>query len=628
MFRKIANEKIKILVYVMIIFIFILTLFGSINIYKSCHIINNQVEITFISITRNIRKSFDQYFKNAEDEAEHCKQIIPITIDNKKFRAIAPNAYKYPVNKIPYIQTYIDSVLSPVLLYSATQVEGLQGIYFNFDPELLKHKNLIGPWYIKASQSNKLKPIYNGLTSEMFPVTRPDLEWFYQPKKLKKGVWSKPYVDFDLKINMITYSTPVYLKKKFLGIMGIDISMEALKDFIYKFKQYKTGKIYLVNDDNKIIFAKDYKSLESTNLIDKNLYSFINKNYVKHNKNINKNDVELLRTSKNLYAISELYNGFILVLEVSKNELYGEVSRLMLFTSLSLALAILISILITIEAYTKVKKINIELTHKEKLIAIGTMTAGIAHEMNNPLGYISCNIDTLKKFLAKIKDFMFACEKEFDKVVNEGQDLRQTIDCIEELKSELKLDYVLESIDDIIEESKIGLKKVSEVVVNLKNFAKNDSKNFKSEENVAKIIEESLTILNNKISKDIGIVKNFEEIPLLKCNKNELEQVFINIIDNACHAVVEKDSSNKKIIISVYKKGKFACIEIEDNGVGIEKNKINKIFETFYSTKAYGEGTGLGLSISYNIIVNNHNGELLVDSQKNKGTKFIIKIPY
>lgn len=628
------RKKIELLTCVMIGFVFIITLFGCINIYKSCKIINNQANANFIYLAKSIKQSENNYFHTAEDEAEHCKKLIALTISDEKLNKIAPTAYKYNKYKIPYIENYLNSIVSPLLLYSTKHVESLVSIYFIFDPKLLRHKELIGLWYTDPSIKGDFKLTDNGPTSDMYPENRKELEWFYIPKKLKNGVWSQPYIDKDIKIDMITYSTPVYTGKTFLGIMGVDISMDEIKNYIYKFKIYDTGKAYLINKNNKIIFAKDYKPLTSTDVIDKNLSNFLHKKYTKDLIKVNNEDVELVKSSsyKKLYAVTHLYNDFILILEVPVNELYAETIRLIVFTSYLLLLAVLVIALITIEANKYIKKINDGLIHKEKLISMGTIVAEIAHEINNPIGFINCNIDTLKKFIEKIKTLINAYEDGFKNILTNKNStenvIENEIEHINNLKAELKTDYVMESLDEIIDESKEGIKRVSGIVVNLKNFAEDDRQDVKSSENVEKIVVESLAFLSNKIKSNIEITKNIKDIPPLLCNKNQLEQVLINLLDNAIYSVEKKGHLNKKINITTYKKGQNAYIEIEDNGIGIEKNKINRIFDTFFTTKAHGEGTGLGLSIAYEIITKKHKGEIMVESKVGIGTKFIIKIPY
>lgn len=630
MFRKIKGKKVELLTYVMIVFVFIITAFGLLNIYKSCKIINNQANSNFVYLAQDVRERENDYFHTAEDETEHCKRAIEITIDKQKFYKILPYVPRYEEHKIPYIENYLSTVVSPILLYSTKHIQGLTGIYFDFDHELLINKDLIARWYVDRSLKGDFKLTENGPTSDMEPTTRPELKWFYLPKKLKKGVWSAPYTDADLKIPMITYSTPVYLDKTFIGVMGVDISMEEVKNFIYKFKIYNTGKAYLVDNNNKIIYAKGYGSLISTSAIDKKLYDFLDKASINKRIELNGEDVKLVKSEnkKKLFAVTKLFNDFILVLEVPFKELYAETYKLIWFTSFLLAFAILISLLIATEAYVKIKRINNELIHKEKLISMGTMSAEIAHELNNPIGFLSCNMDTLKKFLDKIKTLIIYYEAALQNILLKKSSIEKEIEDINKQKEELKMEYVLESLDEIIEESKQGVKRVSNIVLNLKTFAKNDKIDAKSSESLEEIIDESLLLLHNKIKSDIAVKKNFSNIPNLVCNKNQLQQVFVNLLDNAIYSVEKKGRKDKKISITLYKKGKNAFVEIEDNGLGIEKNKINKIFDTFFTTKSHSEGTGLGLSVVHEIITKKHKGEISVESKPMVGTKFIIKLPY
>lgn len=629
-FKKINQNKIELLIYVIVIFIFILVAFGFTNIYKSNKIIHEQVNSNLVYRVDTIKHEADDYFSKAEDSVEDIKELIKITIDKNQLDKIAPEVYKYDKNKIPYIQNYLNSIVSPALLYFAENSHSVMSIYFVFDHEYLKHKNVIGLWYIDPKLQGQFKPTDNGLTTTMYPVNRSDLEWFYKPKKLKRGVWSAPYIDEDIKTDMITYSTPLYLDKKFIGIVGIDVSMDKIKNFVYKFKLYKSGKAYLINKNNKIIYSKDYKPLTDTKLIDKNLHDCLGKTCIKDTIDLDNKEIRLIKSvsRKKLFAVTRLYNDFFLVIEVPIRELYSETDKLITFNVYSLILAILISALIAIETYAKMKKINNQLMHKEKLISMGTMAAEIAHEINNPLGYVNCNIDTLKKFIEKLKSFMFSCEVQFKKVLDNEINIETQIQNIHELKKEYKLNYVLESLDEIIDETKDGIKKVSEIVTDLKNFAKDDSQNVKTSEDLEKIINEALVILGGKISHDIEIIRNFAAIPPLNCNKNQLKQVLINMIDNACHSVNQKGRPNKFIKLSIYKENQDACIEIEDNGMGIEKSKLSKIFDSFYTTKDYGEGTGIGLTIAYEIITKKHKGKIFVESKKGSGTKFLIKIPY
>lgn len=628
--KSVKYRKVQILTFVVIFFILIIAIFGYVNIKNSCKIINSQSNSNLIFLVENIRKSVDEYFSKTEEETEHCKKMIELTFDYNKFKKIAPFAYKFNKYKIPYLENYLDTILNPLLLYSAKHVNGLNGIYFIFNYSLIPHKDIIGTWYTHTNINDEFKITDNGPTSDMYTGTEEELEWYFRPKKYKKGIWSEPYKDMNLKIDMITYSVPVYSKNNFIGVIGIDISMTEIEDFINKFKIYKTGKTYLIDKNNKIIFASNYKRSTSTYSIDENLYKCIFNSCSNEILGLDSHEVKLIKSAsgKNLFAITKLYNNFFLVIEVKTKELYGETNKLVTFTVYTLILAILIALLAAIRTYAKVKKINNELIHKEKLISIGTIAAEVAHEINTPLGYLNCNVDTLKKFLAKIKDFMLNCENEFDSIILEKKHFKNEIENIRKLRKDFKIDYILDSFDEIIDESKEGISRMSSIVTNLKNYSKDNRNEDQSEENLEKIIEETLMVLNNKITDNIKIIKCFNNIPNILCNKNHLKQVFINLIDNAIYAVKKKNYPQKQITIKTSSKNQYAIIEIEDNGIGIEKSNLKKIFETFYTTKAEGEGTGLGLSITYEIITKKHNGEILVESKKGSGTKFTIKIPY
>lgn len=362
------NKNIDMLMYLTISFVLVITLFGCINIYKSCKIVNNQAVTNYMFLTRNIRFKLNDYFYTAENEAEHCKKTIEITINGGEIAKIAPKVYKYDKYKIPYLGNYINSTVAPLFLYATKNITNLMSIYLIFDPEYLIHKQVIGIWYTDIKKRGSFQLTDNGFTYQMYPESSKSLEWYYFPKKFKKGIWSKPYVDDDIKINMITYSAPIYSGGKFLGITGVDISIEELKNFIYQLKIYKTGKAYLIDQDNKIIFAKGYNASTSTKAINKNLYTFLESAKAKGYSNLKNKEVILIKSpaSGKLFTVTRLYNGIILVIEAPVKELFAETIKLSSLTLFLLVLSVCIVSLITLVAGRKIKKINMDLVHKEK----------------------------------------------------------------------------------------------------------------------------------------------------------------------------------------------------------------------------------------------------------------------
>ncbi|MCK5493978.1 MAG: hypothetical protein KAJ14_12780, partial [Candidatus Omnitrophica bacterium] len=192
---------------------------------------------------------------------------------------------------------------------------------------------------------------------------------------------------------------------------------------------------------------------------------------------------------------------------------------------------------------------------------------------------------------------------------------------INKLDEKLNLEFIASDIGDLIQQTKCGTDRIKKIINDLKIFSRKDEGRLDLS-NVEEILDRVINIVWNEIKYKIELKKEYGGIPLVRCNTQKIGQVFINLIVNASQAVKEKGV----IIVKTYLIDKSACIEISDTGSGIEKADIDKIFDPFFTTKEVGKGTGLGLSIGYDII-KQHGGEIKVESEVNKGTKFIIKLP-
>ncbi len=273
----------------------------------------------------------------------------------------------------------------------------------------------------------------------------------------------------------------------------------------------------------------------------------------------------------------------------------------------------------TREIETALKKLKVaqnQLIHSEKMASIGVLTAGIAHEINNPVNFVSAGVNSV------IRDF-----DDIVPVLNRIDNLKElsenTLKDISALKEEREFDIALDAIMNTLPDIKSGAERITEIVSGLSKFSRLEEENWKKT-NLTDEIESVLLLLKNKYKNTIRIEKNYSETPcIIDCFPGKINQVIMNVINNAI------DASNKEgavIKIATRRVKDIAVVVVEDNGSGMDVDVQNKIFDPFFTTKPVGDGLGLGLSISYTI-VQEHRGKIKVSSEKNKGTVFIIELP-
>ncbi len=284
----------------------------------------------------------------------------------------------------------------------------------------------------------------------------------------------------------------------------------------------------------------------------------------------------------------------------------------------------------------KLKEMNAELTEakfslvqSEKMAAVGQLAAGIAHEINNPMGYVSSNFEALTGYFSRITDFLKYTLEKIDLDANiENEELRDiSIDIKSQYKA-LKLDYIMNELTDLFTDSISGIKRVTDIVQSLRAFARPSADDEKSTNHLLDLINQVILITKNEVRYLAEIELKVADDIQLYCNRVQICQVFVNVIINAAQAIgLQKKEQLGKIIITAKKIMGKILISFQDNGPGISKENMTKIFEPFFTTKEIGEGTGLGLSISYDIIVNKHHGNIRVDSELGIGTIFTIELP-
>lgn len=255
------------------------------------------------------------------------------------------------------------------------------------------------------------------------------------------------------------------------------------------------------------------------------------------------------------------------------------------------------------------------LVKTEKLVAIGQLAAGVAHEVNNPLAFVASNINTLKKYCAMFtKVVEVSTDQEQQK---ENKDLADEINEIMRNES----DYVINDTQLIFNEVEEGLNRVKDIVSNLRNFSRTKSSDVEDVD-VNDCITSALKMLENKTKYHCKMVFNKGELPPIRGNSNKITQVILNIVVNAAQAIKNKGM----ITITSQDTDGFISVSIEDTGTGIEPKHLEKIFDPFFTAKPIGEGTGLGLSVSFNII-EDMGGTISVESELYKGSTFTILIP-
>jgi signal transduction histidine kinase len=282
------------------------------------------------------------------------------------------------------------------------------------------------------------------------------------------------------------------------------------------------------------------------------------------------------------------------------------------------------------EALEKLKATQNQLIQREKLAGIGQLAAGIAHEINNPLGFVSSNMSSLQRYLDSLKKLLNMYQTLGNELGSlDKEHIKIMLDDIVKYETENSVNYVLEDLDELFVDVNTGLERVGKIVKSLRMFTWMDKEAVYEEEyDLRRGIENSLIMAQNEIKYVAEVEQNLGDIPLIVAIGNEINQVLLNFIVNAAHAIKMKESEILGLIkIGTYHDEGFVYCSIEDNGVGISEENLKQIFNPFFTTKAVGDGTGLGLSISYDIVVNQHHGEILAESEIGLGTKFIIKLP-
>jgi two-component system NtrC family sensor kinase len=259
-----------------------------------------------------------------------------------------------------------------------------------------------------------------------------------------------------------------------------------------------------------------------------------------------------------------------------------------------------------------------QLLQSERLASIGQLAAGVAHEINNPVGYVFSNIGTLEKYLDDLFRMLAAYEAAEPLLAHTPAAAE-----LASLRSELELGYLKEDIPTLMAETLEGVRRVRKIVQDLKDFSRVDARQDWEWTNLHQGLDSTLNIVNNEIKYKADVVRAYGALPEVQCLASEVNQVFMNLLVNAAHAI---DKPRGTIVVRTGAEGDAVWVEIEDDGCGIPPESLSRIFDPFWTTKPVGKGTGLGLSLAYGI-VQKHAGRIDVDSVVGRGTRFRVTLP-
>ncbi|MFN9731323.1 MAG: ATP-binding protein [Pseudomonadota bacterium] len=269
-------------------------------------------------------------------------------------------------------------------------------------------------------------------------------------------------------------------------------------------------------------------------------------------------------------------------------------------------------------AYSQLRGAQDQLLQSEKMASLGQLAAGVAHEINNPIGYVHSNIGTLKDYTRSLFGMLAACENALASAML-PPDQRAALD---EQRDRFEIDYLTQDLPSLLDESAEGIERVRKIVQDLKDFSHAGQGDEWQIADLHRGLDSTLNIVWNELKYKAEVVKDYGPLPPVECIPSQINQVFLNILVNAGHAIKERGT----IRISSGASEDTGWIEIADSGEGIPEENLQRIFDPFFTTKRVGQGTGLGLSLSYSII-KKHGGRIEVSSTLGQGTAFRILLP-
>jgi signal transduction histidine kinase len=277
------------------------------------------------------------------------------------------------------------------------------------------------------------------------------------------------------------------------------------------------------------------------------------------------------------------------------------------------------------QAYRQLKSSQSALVQSEKMASLGQMVAGVAHEINTPLGYVRNNVELIQGVFVQLTEVLRAAESLSAMLADEqveAEALDTQIAALNGLTGELREAQIIEDTEALLGDTLFGVDTIKELVVNLRNFSRSDTARSPNV-NLNDCVEQTLTIAGPMIKNRVQLVRQLGSLPAVSCSPSQINQVLLNLVTNAVQACEGEDA---RVLLRTEADERAVRIMVQDNGRGISPEHLKKIFDPFFTTKPLGQGTGLGLSICYQII-QAHGGQIQVASVVGRGTRFVITLP-
>lgn len=286
----------------------------------------------------------------------------------------------------------------------------------------------------------------------------------------------------------------------------------------------------------------------------------------------------------------------------------------------------------TLEERVEERTRELEITHQqmvlqEKLASIGQLAAGLAHEINNPVNFLRINLASLKEDVTDLR-LLLEAYRAIIRSAETRPPSPEELQKLEKLENQLSIDHLLDDLPVIFDESERGFERISTIIGSMRNFSFRHAVDQRVQFDINKGIRDTLIIARNEYRYHAEIETDLQEIPMVSCNPEQINQVFLNLIINSAHAIASQKRANKgNITIATSCSGNDVICTVSDDGPGIPPETRSRIFEPFFTTKEPGKGTGLGLSISYDIITRKHGGTISATCPPSGGSTFTITLP-